>query len=185
MKLYADNKFDIEIDVYLDTKYIQLVATDIIDIPEDIEQADPLALENYYAFRESVEEIFDYYDFECVKNRLSDSSKYYYYAHESQLKNKDVPRYVKVRVSAHSVQHKSKEHEKEIKDRTRSDLEQLKLPRNKKKQRYLPVYITVNTESGFDTYEEALNYVEDIVRNLFSRLHIPELLDDYGPPLEF
>ncbi|MDO4860250.1 MAG: hypothetical protein Q4A48_04425 [Bacillota bacterium] len=185
MKLYSNNGFNIEIDVYLPAKYAKLVATDIIDIPEDIEQADPLALENYYAFRESVEEIFDYYDFECMKYRLSDPSKYYYYAHERQLKNEDVPRYVRVRVSAHPAQHKSKKHEEEIRRRTESDLEELKLPKNKIIQRYLPIYITVNSESEFDTYEEVLNYVEHTVRSLFDKLHISELLDKYGPPLEF
>ena len=155
------------------------VATDIIDLPKDQSNVDPIAWDRYKAFRESVEEIFDYYGFVDKHHHDSGQSKYYYYAHISQIESGNVPKYVKVRVSCHDEQHKSEEHLQEIKEETKRILDRIKIPKTKMKQRYMPMLITVNTEKGFTTYEEALDYVESLVRDLFEDLHLDVDLSEY------
>lgn len=183
--LKAVPEIEFDIDVTLPCIHqVEVAATKVIDLPSDISQSDPLALDNYYAFRESVEEVFEYYGFQLVKYRTSNPSRYYYYAHESQIVADNVPKYIKLRVSAHAEQHKSEEHLNAIKERTRQELEEIKRPKSKLKQRYMPLNITVNSKR-FNTYEKALEFVESQVRDLFSILHLNVDVNDYESLGEF
>lgn len=172
---------DIEFDVYLPVDEVKVAATDIVDLYGLEKDADPLAVENYKAFVESVKEIFSYYDFEiCSKNEKSPTfSKYYFYAHQSQISAGSVPKYVRVRISSHVEQHKSEEHKKKIKDEINKELNRIKLPKTKKKQRYMPLYITADRTLNFKTYEEVLDYAEERVRNLFYELNLSVDLREY------
>lgn len=171
---------DMSFDVYLSATLTSVAATAIVDLPKTRAEADPLAVENYDSFVECVEEIFSHYDFQYVKDPYrSEFSSYYYYAPKSQIEAKNVPKYVRVRISSHVEQHKSEEHRAKIKNRIKEDLDEIKLPDTKKKQRYMPLRITADRKLDFTSYEEVLNYAEERVRELFEWLGILDLLSSY------
>ena len=171
---------DIEFDVYLMSLLDSLAATTIVELPDSRAEADPLAVENFDAFVECVEEIFDHYDFKYAKQpHRSEFSSYYYYAHQSQLDAKNVPKYVRVRISSHVEKHKSDKHIENIRDKINKELDEIKLPSTKKKQRYMPLRITADRKLNFDTYEDVLNYAEMRVRDLFNELNLNVPLSEY------
>lgn len=176
------NFYEFNIDVYLPLDQRQrIAATKMNDIPKNMQDVDPLAITHYLTFVESVEEIFDYYEFKCVKLRDSGLSFYYYYAHKSQIEADNVPRYIKLRISSHPEKHKNKEHLQKIKDQTHKELEELKRPKTKLEQRYTPMEIVADSEH-FETYESALDYVENEVRKLITSLGISlDRYDNIGP----
>lgn len=181
-RLLNDDILVIDIDVFfsLKTDDIALVATDVLPLRDANMVLDDYSHSNYVAFVENVEEIIDYYGFKKKIPHSSETSYYGYYAHESQLATKNVPRYIKLRISDHEEQPKSEKHLEDIRHQTKITLDKLKLPKSKKRQRYMLQYITVN-ETTHDTYESALNDVEDQIRNWFILLGIDiSPYDDLG-----
>ena len=177
-----NNLYEFNIDVYLPLDQRQrIAATKMDDIPKNMQDVDPAAITAYYDFVECVEEIFDYYEFECVKSRNSGLSYYYYYAHKTQIEADNVPKYIKVRISSHPEKHKSNEHKNKLKEQTRKELEEIKRPKSKIEQRYMPVSIVADNQV-YDTYEQLLDETEVKVRKLVTSLGISlDRYDSIGP----
>ena len=161
------SKVNIRFDVYLPTVVYDRVATKEVDLHSTRGEVDPLALENFDAFVESVEEIFDYYDFRLCKYKSSELFTYAFYTLAPQIKAGDVPNYGRLRISSHVMQHQNPKHKQVIRKKMREKLQKIKLPSEKVKQRYMPIYIIADCSLVFDTYEEALNYAEKRVRKVF------------------
>ena len=159
-------KVNIKFDVYLPTVAYDFVAAKDVDLPSTRGEIDPLALENFNAFVESVEEILDYYDFRLCKYKSSELSTYAFYTLTLQIKAGDVPKYVRLRISSHVMQHQNLKHKQNSRKRMLETLQKIKLPSEKVKQRYMPIYIIADRSLVFDTYEEALNYTEESVRKV-------------------
>ena len=64
------------------------------------------------------------------------------------------------------MQHQNLKHKQNSRKRMLETLQKIKLPSEKVKQRYMPIYIIADRSLVFDTYEEALNYTEESVRKV-------------------
>ena len=95
----------------------------------------------------------------------SETSYYFWAAHESQIKAGDVPRWIRVRISDHFQD--TIDTDLDTKHKTEMDtfLNKNKLPETKQRQRYIMRNI-VSDGDEFDTYEEILNEVEPIEFNI-------------------
>lgn len=162
--------------------YDNLVATTVRPVADMNNRIiDDQSFADYTCFVESVFEILMYYDFEIFEKyqRHSQSfpytSRYVWIAPRIQVESGDVPKLIHLRVSDHT-QDFSEEMQKKIKQRMKDEAQDLKLPKSKLRQRYIPKEIVVN-ESRFKTYEDALNKIESAIRDWLVKLGVD--ISDY------
>ena len=180
--------FELNIDIEWTKEALSKVAaTDIL--PVGIDKAnkiiDETAREGFVTFVGNLFEIIQAYDFVILDDYKHTSksfpytSQYMWIARQEQLENNDVPIFIHLRVSEH-VQEFSDERNKQLKDEYKQQADNIKLPKSKKKQRFVIKSISVN-DLGCKTYEEALHEVELEVRSWVTELHID--LEPYGPAI--
>lgn len=87
----------------------------------------------------------------------SETSYYFWAAHESQINAKNVPRWIRVRISDHFQDNIDTDLDTKHKTEMDAFLNKNKLPETKQRQRYIMRNI-VSDGDEFDTYEEVLNY---------------------------
>lgn len=174
-KLAEPEILNIKIDVYFKSSSTDIAATDVSPVTDENNNIDQQALANYNSFIQTVWNVVEYYGFEMFKNRSSKSypgtSKYAWVAYASEVDKDDTPLIIKLRVSDHLQEHLSPDHIKDIKDRDKADADELKRPKTKQKQRYILADIVVNN-TLYHTYEEALNYVDEVIHNWLTKLHV-------------
>ena len=165
---------DIKIDVYHDCELIDVTATDIRPVVNEMKEIDSQAYADYMSFVQTLWNVIEYYGFEMFKMKTSKSfpgtSKYAWVAHASEVGKQDTPLIVKVRVSDHD-QHLSDTHLAEVKKQNKLEAEELKLPKDKQRQRFFVEDIIVNNQR-YKTYEEALNAVDAIIHKWLSRMDV-------------
>lgn len=170
----AAESFSIKVDIYFAEIADDVVATDISDIIDRNGHIDQNALVDYNTFIQNVLETLDYYGFQIIRSKESKSfpntSKYAWIAYAGEVDVEDVPLMVKMRISDH-VQTLSLEHRAKIKQADKAEADELKLPRTKKRQRFITSDIVVNNQR-FDSYEEALAAVDKMIYQWLDRLDV-------------
>ena len=183
MKQYIKKDIlNIDIEVVFEMLNESVAATTTITpVLTDKDEIDVAAMSKYIEFVEAVEEIIEYYDFVELDRYRSNSkpktSFYSIYAYKPQVDANDVPKMIRLRLSDH-IQSLNDSAKQVVKDRLKAKLDEVKIPKSKIKQRYIPVEIVVN-DTVFNTYEDALEYVENEVRSWMVKLGLD--LSRYEP----
>ena len=175
--IYANTS---ELMLNIDIGFIQyddadpIAASQIVPVLDENNQINGQALADYQSFVQNVWEILSYYDFEMLKASTSKSfpntSEYRWIAHHTQIDANDASLIIQLRLSNH-FQNFNPEFAKELSKRTNAEAQSLKIPSTKKKQRYKEYEVVVNEET-FDSYDEALSYIEKLVYEWLKKLHI-------------
>ena len=182
MKRYIKKDIlNIDIEVIFELIDKSVAATTITPVLTDKDEIDVAAMSKYIEFVDAVEEIIEYYDFVELDRYRSNSkpktSFYSIYAHRKQIEENNVPKMIRLRLSDH-IQSLNDSAKQVVKDRLQAKLDEVKIPKSKIKQRYIPIEIVVN-DTVFDTYEDALEYVENEVRSWMVKLGLD--LSGYEP----
>lgn len=170
----AVESFSIKVDIYYSEMSDDVVATDIVDVTDGSGHINQNALVDYNTFIQNVWETLDYYGFQIIRSKESKSfpstSKYAWIAYASEIGAEDVPLMFKMRVSDH-IQEVSPKHRDKIKQQDKAEADELKLPKTKKRQRFVTADIVVNNQR-FDSYEDALNAIDKMIYQWLDRLDI-------------
>ena len=165
---------DITISVFHSLQSECVLATDIEPVLDDDGLLDMKSLSDYNVFIENLWVMIDYYGFQIIKAKDNKSypftSKYVWLASADDADNKSIPLMIKLRVSDHK-QSVSLERMKQLKKIDREEAEQLKQPKDKRRQRYVVKEITVN-KAVYHTYEEALNAADRLLRDWLKELNV-------------
>ena len=163
----SSETLDINISVSIQST-MNIAASDVTPILDPNNNVDEQAKADYDSFVDTVFQIIEYYGFQCIKKRSSESypftSRYTWIAHDSEIENADVPMYIRLRISNHAQDINNTDEYERVKQREKKESQEIKLPATKRRQRYKIKNIIVNSES-FSTYEEALNAVESMVHD--------------------
>lgn len=177
-------ELSLKVDVYhelLATDDFVAAATEINDILDDMGEIDPQALADYQTFQQNFWAMIDYYGFQIMQMKDSKSkphtSKYAWIAHASQVSKQDTPLIIRLRVSDH-VQQFSLERKKELRKQEQEEADELKLPEDKRKQKFIVSDIVINNKK-YSSYEEALNAADKLIYQWLDRLNID--LSDIEP----
>ena len=167
-------KLEFNIEIIFEPNSSDLAATTVNSIMKGDGELDDLALADYQDFVETAMGLIDYYGFQLLSIKDSGSfpytSKYVWIAYASDVEAEDIPLMIKVRISDH-IQKFSPQFKQELKKRDRSEAEQLKLPKTKKKQKYLLRRVIVNN-TVCKTYEEALTRLDKQVHQWLKDLNV-------------
>lgn len=180
---------ELNIDFYfIDMWSLQgVVATEIDPVVKDWlnHTVNPDAKGVFNTFVTNCFEIISAYDFEILDDFKKTSpafpgtSEYRWIAHKTELEKGEVPKFIKIRISDHD-QNFSDERKRQVNKKSDNEAQSLKLPKTKKKQRWVLENIVINGETH-ETYEEALHDVEMTVRSWLESRGID--LEPYGPAI--
>lgn len=166
-----------KIDVYhklVDSDPTVAASTEIKDILNEMGDIDPQALADYQSFQSNFDAMMDYYGFSILRAKESKSkphtSKYEWIAYASQANAGDIPLLIRLRLSDHE-QKFGPEYTKELAQRERQEAADLKMPKSKRKQKFIVTDVVVNNKK-YSSYEEALNAMDKIIHSWLERLNI-------------
>lgn len=184
-----DDQLDLSIRItfVLDNTGQDIAATTIRPVGnnKDTDEIDEEAKAGFSVFVENVFEIIDAYgfkifdEFQHTSKSYPYTSEYRWIARQEEINKGDVPLLIKLRISEH-CQEFSKIRIKELTQQNKEQADALKMPKSKKKQRYIVKEIIV-TDLGCRTYEQALYLVENKIRNWLVSQHTD--ISEYGPAI--
>ena len=180
-RTYIGNKLFCSIDVFFEPEIEQISATDIVPLYYDDarEILNEQAYADYVNFLETIEEIFDLYDFNITfAPTSSKTSRYIWTTRNDEILADNVPCFIRLRVSDH-VQSFSERGDKLAGQKDKDFAEKIKRPASKSKQRYKLKELIVNKDS-YSTYEEALNVFETMIREWLSDKGV-DVESQFGP----
>lgn len=172
MYVKASKEREFKLNIIVNFELITDIAAAIHPIYNKDGSIDEAALTEYDEFLINLYSVFDYNEFELIKeeqSNKSETSMYYALYKKSESNEEDIKCIVFVRVSDHDYQEKTREDKKKTEKHRKKyftdEAERMKQPKDKKRQRWKIRNVVVNNEKYSNDYE-ALDAVDRMLEEL-------------------